>query len=79
MTWMCSLPWTGFSNDPDGRVRPCCIYKDYITDDNGDPFYVQTTSVKEIFSSKYMRDLRQQFRNGIKPSGCGTCVKDESN
>ncbi len=75
--WYCSLPWTGFSNDPDGKVRPCCIYKGHITDEQGNPYYVQTTSVKDIFSSKYMKSLRQQFRNGEKPAGCETCIKDE--
>ena len=79
MTWLCSLPWTGFSNDPDGRVRPCCIHKGYITDEQGKPYYVQTTSVKDIFASKYMRDLREEFRQGNKPVGCETCIKDESN
>lgn len=79
MSWFCSLPWTGFSNDPDGKVRPCCIYKDFIKDENGNPYYVQTTSVKEIFSSDYMKSLRQQFRDGEKPIGCETCIKDENN
>lgn len=79
MNWLCSLPWTGFSNDPDGKVRPCCIYKGHITDENGDPYYVQTVSVKEIFRSKYMKDLRQEFLDGKKPEGCETCLRDESN
>jgi len=79
MSWLCKLPWTGFSNDPDGRVRPCCIYKGYITDEAGQPYHVQTTSVKDIFASKYMRDLRENFRQGQKPNGCETCIKDESN
>jgi len=77
--WHCSLPWNGFSNDPDGKVRPCCLYKDHIKQDNGEPFYVQTHTVKEIFSSLYMKNLRQQFRNGEKPVGCQTCIKDEEN
>lgn len=79
MNWLCSLPWTGFSNDPDGKVRPCCIYKGHITDPQGQPYYVQTTSVKEIFKSQYMRDLRKEFLDGKKPKGCETCIKDESN
>lgn len=76
--WYCSLPWTGFSNDPDGKVRPCCIYEGHITDDQGTPFYVQTATVDEIFTSTYMKDLRNQFRNNIKPKGCSTCIKNES-
>ena len=77
--WYCSLPWKGFSNDPDGRVRPCCLYKDHIKDENGNEMFVQTHTMKEIFSSTHMKDLRQQFRNGEKPAGCATCIKDENN
>jgi MoaA/NifB/PqqE/SkfB family radical SAM enzyme len=35
--------------------------------------------MKEIFNSAYMKNLRQEFRNGKKPSGCSTCWVDESN
>ena len=77
--WYCKLPWTGFSNDPDGKVRPCCLYKGYIVDELGKEMYVQTNSVKEIFSSKYMKDLREEFRSGAKPKGCETCIVNEQN
>ena len=79
IAWPCVLPWTGFSNDPDGRVRPCCLYKEHIKDSDGNDMYVQRTTVKEIFASDYMQDLRSQFRNGQKPKGCETCIKDETN
>jgi len=75
---LCSLPWTGFSNEPDGRVQPCCLYKGYIEED-GKPMYVQTHSVDEIFHSKFMKDLRSQFRNNERPTGCSTCWTDEDN
>ncbi len=77
--WLCSLPWTGFSNDPDGKVRPCCIYKGHISDEEGNPYYIQTSSIKDIFASKYMKDLREDFRSGKKPVQCETCIRDESN
>ena len=79
MAWYCKLPWTGFSNDPDGRARPCCLYKDHIKDSNGEFMYVQTHSVKEIFTSQFMKDLRSDFRSGNKPKGCETCIIDETN
>lgn len=75
----CSLPWTGFSNEPDGRAQPCCLYKGYITDENDKPMYVQNYNVNDILNSKFMRDLRQEFREGKKPAGCSTCWTDESN
>lgn len=73
------MPWTGFSNDPDGKARPCCLYKDYIKNDAGEIMYVQTSTVKEIFTSNYMKNLRQEFRDGNKPAACSTCIIDEQN
>lgn len=77
--YYCSIPWTGFSNEPNGKVQPCCLYKGYITDENNEHLYVQKNTIEEIFNSKYMRDLRDQFRNGEKPAGCSTCWTDEAN
>lgn len=78
MKYLCSIPWTGFSNEPDGRVQPCCLYKGYIEED-GTPLYIQTHSVEEIFHSRFMKELREQFRNGEKPVGCSVCWRDEEN
>ena len=75
--WYCTLPWTGFSNDPDGKVRPCCLYKDYIRDEFGEYMHVQTHTISEILHSDYMKDLRNQFREGKKPLGCAVCITDE--
>ena len=77
--WYCTLPWTGFSNDPDGKVRPCCLYKDYIKDDNGEYMHVQTHSIDKIFNSGHMKSLREDFRQGNKPKACSTCIIDEAN
>jgi MoaA/NifB/PqqE/SkfB family radical SAM enzyme len=79
MKYACPLPWVGFSNDPDGSVRPCCIYKENIKDENDNIFYIQNSSVKDIFHSDYMKKLRSQFKRGEKPSGCSTCWTDEEN
>lgn len=79
MKYRCSLPWTGFSNEPDGRAQPCCLYKGYITDEKNQPMYVQNYTVDEILKSKFMKDLRQEFREGKKPKGCEVCWTDEEN
>lgn len=75
----CSIPWTGFSNEPDGRAQPCCLYKGYITDENDNPLYIQNNTPKEILTSNFMKNLRQQFLQGKKPKGCQTCWTDEEN
>lgn len=75
----CSIPWTGFSNEPDGRAQPCCLFKGYITDENNEPMYVQKYNAYDILNSKFMHNLRQEFREGKKPAGCSTCWTDETN
>ena len=75
----CIFPWIGISNDPDGSVKPCCIYQDHIKDELGNKLYVQKTTVKDIISSDYMQNLRQAFRENKKPSGCEICWQDEKN
>ena len=75
---LCSIPWTGFSNEPNGRAQPCCLYKGYIEDKN-QTMYVQTSTVEEIFHSAYMKNLRGQFRRNERPAGCSTCWADEDN
>jgi sulfatase maturation enzyme AslB (radical SAM superfamily) len=75
---LCLIPWLGFSNNPNGVAQPCCIYRGNIKDELGNDFYVQKTSVKDIFGSEYMKNLRQEFRENKKPAGCATCWKDES-
>lgn len=76
---ICKIAWASFSNDPDGSVRPCCIYKGNIKKPDGSKFYVQNDSVEDIFNSEYMVNLRNEFLNGNKPKGCETCWIDESN
>lgn len=76
---LCSIPWVGFSNDPDGKVKPCCIYKEHIVKPNGEPYYIQVDTVKDIFHSEYMENLRKDFLSGKQPEPCSTCWKDEEN
>lgn len=77
-TNLCSIAWTGFSNEPDGRAQPCCLYKGNIEKD-GKPMYVQEYTVDEILHSDFMKDLRDQFRQNKRPEGCNTCWVDEDN
>ena len=76
---LCILPWIAISNEPDGSVKPCCIYQDHIKDELGNKLYVQNNTVKDIIASDYMQNLRQAFRENKKPSECAICWQDEKN
>ena len=71
------MPWAGVSNNPDGTVRPCCLYRDTIKDNEGKDMYVQEHSLKDLFASDYMKNVRDKFRKGERPDECATCWEDE--
>ena len=75
---MCILPWMHIETSPIGTLRPCCLAIDEIVDDNGNKFDLNTSSISDVFASKYMQDLRQQFANGEKPKTCSRCWNEEA-
>lgn len=66
MSNFCFHPWVGLDIDPQGNFKPCCKYKNTISD-----------NLNEYFSSSHLNDLKQQFLSGIKPEGCKRCWNDE--
>ena len=76
---LCSLAWSHISSEPAGPCRSCCIARDHITDDNGNIYSLGEHSVKEILTSTFMKNLRQEMREGKQPSNCETCWEDERN
>jgi hypothetical protein len=61
-----------------GTTRPCCLAHDEITDEQGNKYDLKTIPLETIYRSKYMKDLRQQFRRGDKPATCNRCWEEES-
>lgn len=70
----CILPWVSLETSPIGTVRPCCLAKDEIVDDNGNKFQLRTSTFGQIRNSSYMQDLRRQFLSGDQvPKTCERC------
>lgn len=78
MSKFCGMPWLHLANDPRGGTKPCCDFSEYIKKEDGSPYYLQKDSVKDIYSSKYLKDIREQFLNGEQPKQCKACwVKED--
>jgi MoaA/NifB/PqqE/SkfB family radical SAM enzyme len=73
----CIIPWISTETTALGNVKPCCIYYNKITDENGQPFHLSKNTMSEAFNSEYMNDLRQQFLDGKRPGGCHQCWGEE--
>ena len=75
---MCMLPWVSIETSPIGTARPCCLAIDEITKPDGTKYDLNETNLTEIYKSKYMQQLRQQFRQGEKPATCNRCWDEEA-
>lgn len=74
----CILPWVSLEASPVGTVRPCCLAKDEILDDDGHKFTLSNSDFLTIQNSNYMKQLRTQFVNGEQPDTCQRCWAEES-
>ena len=75
---LCHLPWTSLETRPDGKYKPCCLYREELTDPSGKKYNTKEHSITEVMNSKAMEDLRKQFLDGKKPSSCNSCWKEEA-
>ena len=75
----CSLLWTHLSNEPGGTCRSCCIARERISRPDGSDYTLGEDSIRDIFHSDYMKNLRQEIREGKMPENCATCWIDEDN
>lgn len=62
----CSLPWTGLDISPQGLIKPCCKYSNFIAG-----------NVNSYLLSQELKTLKQEFLDGKQPAGCHKCWKDE--
>ena len=62
---VCPLPWTHLEVDVNGGASPCCLYKGSIPN-----VKVYETGLKKIQQTDFMKNLRQEFKEGKRPDGC---------
>jgi MoaA/NifB/PqqE/SkfB family radical SAM enzyme len=49
-----------------------------ITDELGKKYDLNETNIEVAYHSRYMQELRQQFRRGEKPATCNRCWEEEA-
>ena len=75
---ICMLPWVSIETSPMGTVRPCCLAREEITDDNGVKLNLNNSDLLTAYKSTYMQDLRKQMLQGEKPKTCQLCWEEEA-
>lgn len=74
----CILTHLHVCAEPKGTMRSCCIARELIKHNDGTIYSVHNDTIGDILNSDFMKNLRQQLRNGEKPSNCSPCWEDES-
>jgi radical SAM protein with 4Fe4S-binding SPASM domain len=68
----CMIPWLHMHAFPDGRAYPCCMgeYNMPIGD-------LRKNTMKEVWNSEGMREMRVNMLNGKPSKECGRCYEQE--
>ena len=66
----CVAPWYSVFLDSQGKLAPCCNFKNS---------YTNYDQIEKYFNSNEIKDLRHDLLNGIKNKNCSSCWKDEDN
>ena len=77
---LCPNPWANLEFQMEGHIRTCCAINKFVIDDQGNPINYNTTpnlNFNELYFNKSMTELRDQFRQGIKPKECSKCWFEE--
>ncbi|MHC4267823.1 MAG: twitch domain-containing radical SAM protein [Planctomycetota bacterium] len=70
----CILPWIHAFIDNNGEVKLCCIARNTQADESGKPLQnFQLQSLREIWNSAEMRDVRRKMLAGEKVDACYQC------
>ena len=71
---MCIDPWISLEIDLTGQITPCCVYNKSLDNKSINDFSLLT-----IINDHDQIELKQQFLQGNRPSGCQKCWEDETN
>jgi MoaA/NifB/PqqE/SkfB family radical SAM enzyme len=74
---ICALPWTSLNVTPQGKFGPCNYFRGAVIREDGTYFDPKKDSIKEVYNSAYMKNVRQAFRDGTRIKACTRCWKEE--
>lgn len=69
----CIYPWINLRVFTTGDTKPCCVFRNYISDGN-----INNKTLKELYQGDFMSNLRQSFLKNEKPKPCIHCWELES-
>jgi len=74
----CVLPWVSLEASPVGTVRPCCLFRQEVVNNDGEKYVLGSATLEDIRNSNYMQQIRQQFIDAQQPTECNRCWSEEA-
>ena len=73
----CILPWIHTFVEANSEVKLCCFSSKSLTGGNGStPLNLQSQSLREIWNSVEMREIRRRMLSGKKVEACSKCDRE---
>lgn len=75
----CPAPFHEQLVDSDGTIKPCCVAKGTVYNDDGSEANITVNSLQEVWNNKHMQEIRQNMIDGIEPANemCDICYNLE--
>jgi radical SAM protein with 4Fe4S-binding SPASM domain len=67
----CIYPWINLRISAVGDISPCCMFIESFGNINKD-------SIQDLYHSEFMKNLRQSFLKGERPTQCTKCWREEA-
>ncbi len=79
---LCPLPWMHLSFNTDSSLRACCNtdHGGFITKEDGSLIFKdEIASLDQVANNQFMKKLRKDMMDDVKPDFCRTCHRVEAN
>lgn len=74
----CALPFMHVQSEPDGKIKLCCLAKNYVRDENHKPYNFGSDKIETFFNSDYMKNIRKDMLNNVQVIDCKGCYDEEA-
>ena len=71
------MPFHGFSNDPAGNRRLCCVSPLVVKREDGTPYHVLDSDIGESQNADNLKEVRRSMMEGWKHPACNSCWREE--
>lgn len=78
----CVMPWISINSTATGQARICCVATETpggggITNEDGVPFNLSTSTADDILKSSYLKSIRKSLLTGKEIPECKACLDKE--